>query len=163
MPAVENSCSIQLLLLMPKKTSTYSLDESLGHLASNASRAVLRRINRELSRRKFPITSEQFSVLVHVWDQNGSPQYVLTEKLYKDKTAMARALSTIESLGLLVRMPGQVDGREKLVFVTKQGRDMMSEVADLVSGILEEAQKGIPESDLQVCKSVLRRFHRNLT
>ncbi len=147
---------------MPKKTSRYSLDESLGHLASSASRAVLKRINRELSRRKFPITSEQFSVLVHVWDQNGSPQYVLTKKLDKDRTAMARVLSSIESLGLIVRMPGQVDGREKLVFLTKKGRDMMSEVADLVSGILDEAQKGIPVSDLHVCKSVLRRFHRNL-
>jgi DNA-binding MarR family transcriptional regulator len=147
---------------MPKKTSRYSLDDSLGHLASNASRAVLRRINQELSRRKLPITSEQFSVLVHVWDQNGSPQYVLTEELYKDKTAMARVLSSIESVGLIVRMPGQVDRREKLVFLTRKGRDMMSEVADLVSSILDEAQEGIPVSDLQVCKSVLRRFHRNL-
>jgi len=147
---------------MPKKTTRYSLDESLGHLASDASRVVLRRINHELSRRKLPITSEQFSVLVHVWDQNGSPQYVLTEKLYKDKTAMARTLSSIESLGLIVRMPGQVDKREKLVFLTKKGRSMMLEVADLVSDILDEAQKGILASDLQVCKSVLRRFHRNL-
>src|SRR5208283_1378603 len=134
---------------MPKKTPKYSLDESLGHLASNASRAVLRRINQELSRRKFPIASEQFSVLVHVWDQSGYPQYVLTEKLDKDKTAMARVLASIESLGLIVRMPGQIDRREKLVFLTKKGRDMMSEVADLVSGILDEAQKGIPASDLQ--------------
>jgi 6-phosphofructokinase 1 len=50
----------------------------------------------ELSRQEIPITSEQFSVLVHVWDQNGQPQYVLVDKLYKDKTTMARLVASLE-------------------------------------------------------------------
>jgi DNA-binding MarR family transcriptional regulator len=147
---------------MRKKTVKYTLDESLGHLASNASRAVLKRINQELARHGFPITSEQFSVLVHVWDQNGQPQYVLVEKLHKDKTTMARLVASLESLGLLVRMPGQTDGREKIVFLTEQGKTMMSKIADLVLEILDIAQKGIGEEDLQITKDVLKRFHKNL-
>jgi DNA-binding MarR family transcriptional regulator len=147
---------------MRKKAHTYSLDDSLGHLASNASRAVLRRINQELVRQGLPITSEQFSVLVHVWDQNGQPQYVLVDKLYKDKTTMARLVGSLERLGLLVRVSGQEDGREKIVFLTDQGKDIMLKVTKLVQQILEVGQKGISEQDMKVCKDVLKRFHKNL-
>jgi DNA-binding MarR family transcriptional regulator len=147
---------------MRKSNSSYFLDESLGHLVSNASRAVLKRINQDLSRQEIPITSEQFSVLVHVWDQNGQPQYVLVEKLYKDKTTMARLVASLEALGLIVRTPGQKDAREKNVFLTEQGRSIMAKVTDLVQDILEPAQKGIDAHDLKICKEVLRRFHKNL-
>jgi DNA-binding MarR family transcriptional regulator len=147
---------------MRAKPFHYSLDDSLGHLASNASRAVLKRINQELSRRGLPLTSEQFSVIVHVWDQNGRPQYVLTERLYKDKTTMARLVAGLESLGLLSRAPGQHDAREKNVFLTEKGKEMMTQVAGLVSEILDAGQKGINKQDLTICKEVLRRFHKNL-
>jgi DNA-binding MarR family transcriptional regulator len=147
---------------MRKRNPKYSLDESLGHLASNASRVVLRRINQELARQGFSITSEQFSVLVHVWDQNGQPQYVLVDKLYKDKTTMARLVASLERLGLLVRVPGQKDAREKNVFLTEQGKEIMVRITDLVQHILEIGQKGISEEELKVCRDVLRRFHRNL-
>ena len=147
---------------MHRRKSQYSLDESLGHLASNASRVVLRRINQELARRGFPVTSEQFSVIVHVWDRNGQPQYMLTEKLFKDKTTMARLVSGLEAQGLVVRMPGQRDAREKNVFLTKKGKDMMPKVIEAISGILEQAQRGISPEELKICKDVLRRFSRNL-
>ena len=147
---------------MPAKRFRYSLDDSLGHLASNASRAVLKRINQELARGGFPITSEQFSVIVHVWDKNGRPQYLLAERLFKDKTTMTRLVAGLESLGLIQRHPGHKDGREKNVFLTDEGKKMMSQVGDLVLEILENAQKGIDKHDLKVCKDVLRRFHKNL-
>jgi DNA-binding MarR family transcriptional regulator len=147
---------------MDSKKSKYMLDESLGHLASNASRVVLKRINHELARRGFPVTSEQFSVIVHVWDRDGQPQYMLTEKLFKDKTTMARLVASLEALGLVDRMPGERDAREKKVFLTKKGRDMMPKIVRVITEILDDGQEGISPEDLKVCKDVLRRFHKNL-
>ena len=147
---------------MRKGRSKYSLDESLGYLTGNASRAVLKRINQELSRRGFPITSDQFLVLVHLWDQGGQPQYALVEKLFKDKTQMARLVANLESRGLITRLTGPRDARERIVFLTQQGSDMMGRIAALVQEILNLAQRGIAESDLSTCKDVLRRFHANL-
>jgi DNA-binding MarR family transcriptional regulator len=144
------------------KTNNYSLNESLGHLASAASRAVLKRINAELLRNGFPITSEQFSALVHVWDQNGQPQYQLVEALNKDKTTLARVLAHLESLELVVRIPGQVDAREKNVFLTEKGRAVMAQISEVVNEILLNGQKNIEENDLAICKKVLRQFHKNL-
>jgi DNA-binding MarR family transcriptional regulator len=145
-----------------RKSSKYSLDNSLGYLTSNASRAVLKRINQELARRGFPITSDQFLVLVNLWDQGGQPQYALVEKLFKDKTQMARLVASLESLSLVTRQPGPRDGRERIVFLTDQGSRMMTRIAALVQEILDLAQRGIHKEDLATCKDVLRRFHANL-
>ncbi len=147
---------------MRKKPSKYSLDESLGYLTSNASRAVLKRINQELLRKNFPVTSDQFLVLVHLWDQGAQPQYALVEKLFKDKTQVARLVASLESLGLVTRLTGARDARQRIVFLTKKGSEMMAEIATLVQDILALAQRGIEESDLIICKKVLRRFHANL-
>ena len=156
---IRNSCRIQPYA---KETDQVFFDESLGYLTGNASRAVLKRINQELSRRRFPITSDQFLVLVHLWDQGGQPQYALVEKLFKEKTQMARLVASLEGLGLVTRLTGQRDAREKIVFLTKQGSDMMTKIAALVQEILDMAQRGIEERDLLICKDVLRRFHANL-
>jgi DNA-binding MarR family transcriptional regulator len=144
------------------KYTEYRFDESLGHLASNASRAILKRINRELCREGLPITSEQLSVLVHIWNWNGQPQRVHAELLCKDKTTMARIFSGLESLGLVERETGPKDAREKIVYLSEEGKSVMAQVTQQVMGILKIAQKGIDEGDLVVCRKVLRRFQQNL-
>lgn len=147
---------------MKKRGKKYSLDNSLGHLASQASRMVLKRINQELAKGKYAITSEQFSTLVYIWSQNGQPQYVLADSLNKDKTTMARLLASLESQGLIVRLPGNHDAREKNVFITDKGNTLMSDVTQIVQEILDIGTMGIRREDIDVCKDVLRKFHSNL-
>ena len=75
---------------MTSQPRTYSLDLSLGHLASRFSRIVLRRLNVDLQRNGLDITAEHYSLLVQLWEHNGLPQGGLAEKTAKDKTTMAR-------------------------------------------------------------------------
>lgn len=147
---------------MRHNKTAYSFEESLGHLTSQASRMILKRINQELGRRGLPITSDQFSTLVYVWNQNGQPQYSLAESLNKDKTTMTRMLAGLESSGLIVRLPGNTDAREKNVFLTDRGNQMMQDVTQVVQEVLENAMSGIEESEIEVCKNVLRKFYGNL-
>lgn len=145
-----------------KRKKQYSFEESLGHLTSQASRMILKRINQELSRNNLPITSDQFSTLVYILNQNGQPQYALAETLNKDKTTMTRVFASLESLGLIVRLPGSNDGREKNVYLTDAGSKMMLEVTQVVQDLLESAMSGIDEAEIAVCKNVLRKFYSNL-
>lgn len=147
---------------MTKKISKYSLHESLGYLTYQASGAIRKLIGRELSRRGFPIKAEQFAGLVYIWDEDGEPQRVLAEKLYRDKTTVTRLVTELESLGLIKRVPGQEDGREKRIFLTERGKKLMAEVTQLVQEILLLAQKGIDAREIKICKDVLRRVRQNL-
>ncbi len=147
---------------MAKKRSRYTLNESLGHLGYEASGAIRKQIGRELGKRKYPIKAEQFAALVYIWDENGQPQRTLAEKLYRDKTTVARLVSGIESLGLIERRPGEEDAREKRIFLTGSGKKLMAKVTALVQQILDDAVRGIDQRDLRICKDVLRRVRKNL-
>ena len=145
-----------------KDPHKYSLHESLGYLAYEAAGAMRKQIGRELARKGFPIKAEQFAALVYIWDEDGQPQRVLAEKLYRDKTTVTRLVSDIEALGFIQRVPGHEDGREKRLFLTKSGKELMAQVTQLVQRVLEAAQEGISPDDLRACKDVLRRVRQNL-
>lgn len=147
---------------MKRKPSRYSLRESLGYLTYQASGVIRKEIGLELSRRGFPIKAEQFAALVYVWDEDGQPQRVLAGKLYRDKTTVTRLVTELESLGYVRRITGKEDAREKLIFLTESGEQLMAEVTTLVQDILELAQKGIDPHEVEICKDVLRRVRENL-
>ncbi|GFO66170.1 MarR family transcriptional regulator [Geomonas paludis] len=140
----------------------YKLDKSLGHLASRFSRMVLRRFNAVLQQNGMPITSEQYSLLVQLWDSNGLPQGMLAEKTAKDKTTMARLAAGLEARGLIARLPSPSDARERLLYLTDKGKELMDRATTLARGILEEAQQGIDAQELEICRDVLRRACSNL-
>jgi DNA-binding MarR family transcriptional regulator len=147
---------------MKRSPNGYTLENSLGYLAVRFSRVMLRRINATLSQHGVPITSDQYSFLVQLWEQNGLPQGVLAEKTAKDKTTMARLAAGLESIGLIVRLPSPSDARERLVFLTDKGKEVMDEATGLVREILAEARQGVDEAHLEVCREVLRRASLNL-
>jgi DNA-binding MarR family transcriptional regulator len=138
------------------------LEKSLGHLTARFTRVMLRRINAALVQHGFPLTSDQYSFLVQLWDRNGLPQGVLADKIAKEKTTMARLAAGLEAQGLIARLPSPGDARERLVFLTDKGKKMMDEATGLVREILSEAQEGIDEAELEVCRDVLRRAFINL-
>ncbi|MBU5638548.1 MarR family transcriptional regulator [Geomonas sp. Red69] len=140
----------------------YRLDKSLGHLASRFSRIVLRRFTAVLQQNGMTITSEQYSLLVQLWDCNGLPQGALAEKTAKDKTTMARLAAGLEERGLIARLPSPSDARERLLYLTDRGKELMDQATALARGILEEAQQGIDAKELEICRDVLRRACRNL-
>lgn len=141
----------------------YSLDDSLGNLATLYSRAALRRLAQEFPKQGVSITAEQWLVLVQIWHENGLPQCTIAEKLSKDRAAFTRLVHELELRGFAVRVPGPTDGREKLLWLTEEGKRVMEQATLCAQGVLEQAQQGISDEELKVCKSVLRRARGNLT
>jgi len=147
---------------MHSSTSQYLLSDSLGHLSTQLSKAILRRINVDLARAGWPITSEQWTALVRIWSEEGLTQRQLGERLIKDKTNVARLVASLEQLGWISRRQGASDRREKTVHLTETGRTSMPEVAALVSRILDIAGTGIDGHEMSLCKRVLLRARQNL-
>lgn len=147
---------------MHPSTSHYLLKDSLGHLATQFSKAALKRINQDLQAAGHPITSEQWTALVHIWNQGGLTQQELGERLLKDKTNIARLAASLERLGYIHRQPGQTDRREKTLRLTQLGQEAMPGIASLVQRMLADAYAGIDEHELALCRRVLARARQNL-
>jgi len=147
---------------MNATTSHYLLKDSLGHLATQFSKAVLRRINQDLQVGGYPITGEQWTALVHIWNQGGLTQQELGERLFKDKTNITRLLASLERQGYIRREPGQTDRREKTLSLTPLGQEAMPGIAALVQRVLKDACAGIDEHELSLCRRVLLGARQNL-
>lgn len=140
----------------------YVLEESLGHLASRFSKRVLGRIAQALGQGGYPVTSEQWSLLVHVWSERGQTQGQLAKRLLKDKTNLARLAGSLEELGYIRRVQGEADGREKRLFLTERGELAMDGMTAIVGDVLADCLAGVSPADLEACKRVLRAAHGNL-
>jgi DNA-binding MarR family transcriptional regulator len=147
---------------MPNNVTTYSLEKSLGHLATRFSRVVLRRLNADLTEHGLEITAEHYSLLVQLWEHNGLSQGALADKSAKDKTTMARLAAGLESRGLIERRLSPSDGRERLLYLSEKGKGVMERATELAKKILADAQRDISAEQLALCRDVLRRACANL-
>lgn len=147
---------------MRQGSHRYSLEDSLAHLAARFYRAMWKDVTRTLARQGLQVSAEQWPILIHVWDRNGQSQKELAQRLFKDKTTIARCVAGLESLGLVLRESSPEDRREKRVFLTKKGKEIMDGATATIQMIDRRAEACIEEEELAICKDVLRRVHKNL-
>ena len=139
----------------------YILEESLGYIVGRAGRAIGTRLNRNFTEAGYDVTCEQWSVLMNLWQKNGQSQQDLAGTTCKDKTSMTRLIDNMEKHSLVVRIPSKDDRRQKLIYLTKKGRDLQEKLVKIVHKTLDDAQKGIPVKDLALCKRVLCGVYEN--
>jgi|CXWL01.1.fsa_nt_gi DNA-binding MarR family transcriptional regulator len=143
-------------------TKTYQLENSLGYMMGRAARSMGVRLNRNFSHDGYDVTCEQWGVLVNLGRKNGQSQQELAGTTCKDKTSVTRLIDGLEKRNLVVRTPDKVDRRQKLIYLTKKGKEFQQKLLYIVKKTLDEAQQTIPFKDIEICKKVLCRVYENL-
>lgn len=147
------------LNIMP---DTYKIENSLGYIMGRAARSLGVRLNRNFSEAGYDVTCEQWAVLTNLWRKNGQSQHELAATACKDKTSVTRLIDGLEKRDLVVRTPDKVDRRQKLIYLTDQGKEFQKELLPIVEKTLNEAQQNIQVKDMDTCKKVLSRVYENL-
>jgi MarR family transcriptional regulator, organic hydroperoxide resistance regulator len=140
----------------------YDIDNSFGTIVHWAERALINRLSKNFRSAGYDITVEQWRVIANLWNREGQSQRELAAAVRKDKTGMTRILNGMEKRNLVVRTPDKTDARNKLIYLTRKGREIQQALVVLTRRTLDEALNGITEEDLEGCKSVLRRVIGNL-
>ena len=102
----------------------YILEESLGYAMGRATRTLTTLVNFNFTKAGYEVTCEQWSVLVNLGKKNGQRQQELASLTCKDKTTITRLIDNMEKHNLVVRLPDKNDKRQKLIYLTKKGRDL---------------------------------------
>lgn len=140
----------------------YDIDNSFGTIVHWTERALIHRLNHNFQSSGYDITVEQWRVLVNLWNREGQSQRELAEAVHKDKTGITRILNGMERRDLVVRTADRTDARNKLIYLTRKGRELQQALVVLTRKTLDEALIGVAEEDLEACKEVLRRVIRNV-
>src|ERR1700712_75751 len=94
--------------------------ELYSFITGKASTAIARRLQKKFNQSGLNLTIEQWSVLYHLWKEDGISQQELCNSTFRDKPSITRLLDNLEKLKLVKRVPSKDDRRMNLIYLTKE-------------------------------------------
>ena len=127
-----------------------------------ASTAVARRLQKNFRLAGLEITIEQWSVLYHLWKQDGLSQQELCNRTFRDKPSITRLLDNLEKQKLVKRMPSKEDRRINLVCLTDSAKLLQDKTIELANQTMDEALVGVGKNEIEIVKQVFQKVYDNL-
>lgn len=128
-----------------------------------ATTAVARRLQKNYRQAGLDITIEQWSVLYHLWKEDGLSQQELGIRTFRDKASITRLIDNLEKLALVTRVASKDDRRINLVYLTESAKPLQQTTYELANKTMNEALQNISKEEIEVVKNVLQRVYDNLT
>ena len=126
-----------------------------------ASTAVARRLQKNFRNAGLEITIEQWSILYHLWKEDGLSQQELCTRTFRDKASITRLIDNIEKLGLVERIASKDDRRVNMVYLTDAAKPLHEATYNLANQTMNEALQGISKEEIEIVKSVFQRVYEN--
>lgn len=136
--------------------------ELYSFITGKASIAIARRLQKKFNNAGLNLTIEQWSVLYHLWKEDGRSQQQLCNATFRDKPSITRLVDNLEKLNLVKRVASDNDRRINLIYLTKQAQKLEEETMQLADETLNEALKTVPPDKIDFCKEVLQVVYDNL-
>ena len=136
--------------------------ELYSFVTGKASTAIARRLQKKFNAAGLNLTIEQWSVLYHLWKQEGISQQELCNATFRDKPSITRLVDNLEKQHLVRRVPSETDRRINLIYLTRQAQKLQEESMALAEETLNEALETVPADKVDVCKEVLQIVYDNL-
>ena len=136
--------------------------ELYSFITGKASTAIARRLQKKFNAAQLNLTIEQWSLLYHLWKEDGISQQELCNASFRDKPSITRLVDNLEKLKLVKRVSSKEDRRMNLIYLTPEARKMELETMALAEETLNEALVGVPADQVEVSKQVLQIVYDNL-
>lgn len=136
--------------------------ELYSFITGKASTAVARRLQKNFKQAGIEITIEQWSVLYHLWKEDGLSQQQLCDATFRDKPSITRLVDNLEKLNLVKRVPAKHDRRSNLIFLTQEACNLELKTMEVANQTLNEALVGVTNGQIEIAKEVLQMVYDNL-
>ena len=116
------------------------------------------RLQKKFNKAGLNLTIEQWSVLYHLWKEDGKSQQELCNATFRDKPSITRLVDNLEKLNLVKRVASESDRRINLIYLTKQAQKLEEETMQLADETLNEALKQYRQTKLMFVKKYYRSY-----
>ena len=103
-----------------KKGELYSVINGM------ASTAIARRLQKHFRQAGLEITIEQWSILYHLWLEDGLSQQELCNRTFRDKPSITRLIDNLEKQKLVKRIASKEDRRINIVCLTEAAKNLQN-------------------------------------
>ena len=108
------------------------------------------------------ISFEMVEILACLWKADGVNQQQLAALTVKDKSSITHLVGKLERALLVSRVGDERDRRNKLVYLTPDGRQLRKKLYPWVLEVYEQAVAGITGEDIEGCLQLVRKITENV-
>lgn len=137
------------------------IDLSIGYLVGRLSRAIIKRLSKKFQDAGIDVSYEQWSILVHLYRQDGQTQQALARIAVKDKAAVTRLLNGLEKKNIVLRIPDRNDKRSNFIYLTNKAKELKPRLIGFVEEMLAEAGQGIDPDEMSRCRATINNIFTN--
>ena len=141
----------------------FKRSELYSFITGKASTAISRRLQKNFKQAGIEITIEQWSVLYHLWKEDGQSQQQLCDATFRDKPSITRLVDNLEKLGLVNRTANKNDRRINKICLTPEAEKLHVQTMEVANQTLNEALQGVTNGQVEIAKEVLQKVYENLS
>ena len=138
------------------------INELLSILSGRLSATLNRHLNRKFKAAGLEITTEQWLVLVCLWNKDKLTQQAISEQTFKDKASITRLLDTLSRHDLIERHSEPSDRRINLIHLTEKGKRLEEQAMAIVKESFEQAITGITTQELLFSREIIIKLLNNI-
>lgn len=108
---------------------------------------------------QYGITYTQYLVLMLLWEKDNRVIKEITSKLFLETNTVTPLLKRMEKQGLTVSQKSKADSRQRIISLTKKGRDLEEQIKDIPNCIARNvAEAGMTTDDFTAMIPLLDKF-----
>jgi DNA-binding MarR family transcriptional regulator len=116
----------------------------------------------KLKEHKTGLTYEMLQVMGCLWKKDGINQQEITNITVKDKASMTYLIDNLTKRNLVKRQEDVIDRRNKLIFLTEQGKILKNKIQPFIDEMYQVSGKNIEIALLKDCMEILDTVEANL-
>lgn len=116
-------------------------------------------IQRLLKRNNVDMTFEMLQIMHCLWKEQGVSQQTLAEKTAKDKACLTNLINNLQKKGWVVRREDTGDRRNKLVYLTPEGRTVAKKIKSLLKEMYTQIGNEMNTCDMENCMKYLTELN----
>ena len=148
---------------MNKQLSKADLSLSFGRSISELRMAFRKHMQVKIRSLDLHLTFEMLEVMLCLWRQDGVNQQVIADITLRDKSAMTYLVDNLMKRKMIRREEDARDRRNKLIFLTPEGRQLQETLQPWVSEMYDRATANMDADTLIAGKDIIENMIKNLS
>ncbi|WP_341843575.1 MarR family winged helix-turn-helix transcriptional regulator [Chitinophaga caseinilytica] len=119
-------------------------------------------ISKKIKEGNYDITYEMMQLLLVLWRGHEVNQQEIANLLIKNKASITPLIDNLSKRKLVVRTEDPSDRRNKIIALTKAGREYMEAFSPVLDDFFHRIETGVTMAELEMVSEVLMKMRRNL-
>ncbi|WP_127532865.1 MarR family winged helix-turn-helix transcriptional regulator [Paenibacillus kobensis] len=135
-------------------------EDSIGYLIVNTGRKMSHNLTQLFQ--SHHLTSEQWSLLLTLHNEDKISQKELADRTEKDPANVTRIVDQLERKGLVSRQPNPEDRRSYFMHITPAGRAAAVDLIPVENQFVADMLSGIPDTEIEAFRAFMGKLNRNI-